>query len=115
MPRFARIDKSGFAIDVYDAPDITTLEKRMGVTGFMLVPDDTKNGAITTVVNGAVTSVANPKPPPEPEPKPIPQVNDLAISTIAAVVVALVNAGLLNPDEQKVVQTALANAAAGTP
>lgn len=58
MPTFARIDASGYAIDVYDAPDTLTLEKRLGVTGFVPVPDGTKNhAAVTLDSKGAVASV----------------------------------------------------------
>lgn len=63
MPKFARI-VGGYAIDVYDAADTATLQKRMGVTGFVVVPADTKNNAAATLnPDGSVASIVNYSPP----------------------------------------------------
>lgn len=60
MPRYARII-GGYAIDVYDADSVATLEKRMGVTGFVEVPVETLNNSTVTLnPDGSVASV---KPP----------------------------------------------------
>ncbi len=64
MPRYARII-DGYAIDVYDADSAAMLEKRLGVTGFIVVPPETMSYATVALnQNGSVASVVNyvPKP-----------------------------------------------------
>lgn len=67
MPRFARIVDARL-IDVYDSDSAATLEKNMGVTGFIQVNDDSLNGDIVN----ADGSYSHPPSPAPAAPKPVP-------------------------------------------
>ena len=67
--KYARKDNTGHWIDVYTVPgqfpDLATLEKMLGVTGFEVVPDGVEPGA-TDNGNGSYTNPQVPTPAPVP-------------------------------------------------
>lgn len=61
----------GRLIDCYVADSGATLEARLGVSGFLVVPDGTRGGSTFTLNDGAVDTVTPPPDPPSPPRLPV--------------------------------------------
>lgn len=63
----------GHLIDCYAAASAAELQSRMAVSGFVVVPDNTRNGSAVTLDGGGnVATITPPPDPPAPVAKPRP-------------------------------------------